>query len=202
VTVGTDAVEAGNGTPDVDEVDWEEETTAPYTWGEWRGVIVPALVAVAVMVFAVSAWYVLRDTEGAQRLDDLETSGSFNLEGYYRDPLTAYGPHARSINLTLEEGDVLELSYLVNGPPDGIQVRLQHPLHPDDGAGGTGGATVLASTVGRNGTLTFSTTEAGAYQVYFWHPGSARPPGAGDDPEIHMTAAVAYDLSVVRAHRP
>ena len=203
VTGETDGTEEVTETPDADEVDWEDETTAPYTWGEWRGVIVPALVAVAVMVIAVSAWYVLRDTEPeAQRLNDLETSGSFNLLGYYREPLTAYGPHARSINLTLEEGDVLELSYLVNGPPDGIQVRLQHPLHPDDGADGTGGATVHASAVGRNGTLRFSTTEAGAYQVYFWHPGSARPPGAGDDPEVHMTAAVAYDLSVVRAHRP
>lgn len=197
--LGEDGVEAS-----VPEgVEWEDETAVPYTWEEWRAVVVPAILVLVLVAVVVLAWSMLRDTgPDVQRLDDIDDSGSFNLLGYYREPLTAYGPHARPVNLTLETGDELVLTFLVNGPPEGIQVRLQDPLHPSDGANSTGGARVHASVVGRDGTLRFTSTDGGAYQVYFWHPGAARPPGTGDDPEAHITAAVAYDLVVVRAHRP
>ena len=193
--MGTAPEEAGDDGGSPDEV--------PYTRRESRGVLAPTLALVAVLALLVIAWHLVRDTGPEDALlGDVDESGSFKLRGHWRENLTAYGPHAHAINLTLEEGDLFILNYGSHGPPDGIQVRLQHPLHPSDGANGSGGTRVFASSAGGNGTLQLSVREAGAFQVYFWHPGSIRAPGEGDDADAHITASVSYDLSVRRAHRP
>ena len=174
-----------------------------YTRSEWRGVLTPAIVLLVVVALVVIAWYLVRDTgPDEQRMDDVDVNGSFNLIGYWMQNLTAYGSHVHAINLTFEEGDILALTYSSHGPPGGIQVRLQHPLHPTDGSDGTGGTKVYASSIGGNGTIDLIIDEGGAYQLYFWHPGSNRSPGEGDDPDDHTTAAVGYHLVVTRAHRP
>lgn len=197
---------AEDGTPPEAEVDDEpfgSDGPKRYTKGEWRSALKPALVLLAVVVILVVAWYLVSDTiPEDQRLDDVDRDGSVNLLGHKRDNLTAYGSHVHAINLTLESGDDLQLSFTSNGPPEGIQVRLQHPLHPSDGSGGAGGTQVFAMSSGGNGTIGFFVEEGGAYQVYFWHPGSARGPGPDDDPDDHITAAVSYHLVVIRAHRP
>lgn len=197
--------EGAPGSSGDDDVDafFRPDGDERYRRREWRAALTPALVVLAVVALLVVAWYLVADTgPEAQLLDDVDAEGSFNLLGHWRDGLTAYGSHVHAINLTLESGDELVLSFSSNGPPEGIQVRLQHPLHPTDGTGGAGGTQVFASSTGGNGTIRFFVQEGGAYQVYFWHPGSARPPGAGDDPDDHTTAAVAHHLVVTRAHRP
>jgi hypothetical protein len=183
--------------------DATETADTPYTRGEWMDALVPAILVVAVLVLVLVVWYLAGD-EGPieQGLDDVDENGSFNLQGQWVEDLTAYGTQAASINLTLDEGDRLSLSYSAHGPPDGIQVRLQHPLHPSDGANGTGGTRVFASSVGGNGTIELFVQEGGAYQLYFWHPGSTKMPGPDDDPDDHTLAAVSYHLVVIRAHRP
>ncbi len=174
-----------------------------YTRSEWRAVLTPAIVLLGVVALVVIAWYLVRDTgPDEHRMDDVDVNGSFNLMGYWMQNLTAYGSHVHAINLTLEEGDLLAITYSSNGPPGGIQVRLQHPLHPKDGSGGIGGTRVYASSIGGNGTIDLIVDEDGAYQIYFWHPGSNRSPGEGDDPDDHTTAAIGYHLVVTRAHRP
>jgi hypothetical protein len=181
----------------------DEEGDGRYTRDEWRGLLVPAAGVVAVLVISVVAWVLLSDPgPDVVRLDDVDERGSINLLGHWRENLTAYGPHAFAINLTLEEGDAVTLTYSSNGPPGGIQVRLQRPLHPSDGEGGTGGTTVHSSSSGVNGTVRLDVEEPGAYQVYIWHPGSARGPGPDDDPDDHTTAAVGYHLVVERGSRP
>jgi hypothetical protein len=107
-----------------------------------------------------------------------------------------------AINITLEKGDSVTLTYSSNGPPGGIQVRLQHPLHPTDGAAGAGGTEVYSSSSGGNGTVGLLVEESGAYQVYFWHPGSVEVPGPGDDPDAHITATVGFRLEIERGLRP
>jgi len=175
----------------------------PYSGTEWRAVATPALVLLVVVALAVVCWYMLRDTgPDTQPLEDMDVEGTFDLLGHWRKDLTVYGTHAGAINLTLAQGDTISLTYTSHGPPDGVKVRLQHPFHPTDGANGTGGTMVYASSVGGNGTIDLFVKEPGAYQVYFWHPGSTRALGEGDDPADHTTAAVSYHLVVVRAHRP
>jgi hypothetical protein len=160
-------------------------------------------VLIVMVVIAIIAWYLVVGTgPDDHRLEDVDEEGSFKLLGRWRQNLTAYGTHSYAVNLTLEEGDVFTLSYSSHGPPEGIQVRLQHPLHPTDGVDGTGGTRVYASSVGGNGTVDLFVEEGGAYQVYFWHPGANRPPGQDDEPDDHITAAVFYHLIVTRAHRP
>jgi hypothetical protein len=174
-----------------------------YSRGEWRGVLVPTAAVVAVLIISVVAWYLVTDPgPDVQRLEDIDEEGSFKLLGHCWGNSTAYGSHVHAINLTLEEGDTVTLSYTSNGPPDGIQVRLQHPLHPTDGQGGTGGSRVYSSSSGGNGTVGLFVEESGAYQLYFWHPGSILAPGPGDDPDAHITATVGYILEVTRGSRP
>ncbi len=174
-----------------------------YSREEMTRVVVPSVLSLAMVLMVVTVWYLLMDQGPEEHLlPEVEEEGSFNLVGHWAEGVTAYGPHARSINLTLEEGDVLSLIYTVSGPPGGIHVRLQHPLHPSDGINGTGGTAVHASSVGGNGSIHFLVEQGGAYQVYFWHPGSAQEPGEGDAPDDHVTAAVSYRLTVNRAHRP
>ena len=193
----------GEETTAEEDADQEADEDPRYTREEWRAALAPAIVLVSVLVVVVVAWYLVRDTGPEDHLlEDVDDQGSFKLLGAWRENLTAYGPHVRAINLTLEEGDVLALTYSSHGPPDGIQVRLQHPLHPTDGAGGTGGTRVYGSSSGGNGTIDLFVSEPGAYQLYFWHPGSIQAPGEGDDPDDHTTASVGYTLSVIRAHRP
>jgi len=180
-----------------------DQDVSSYTRKEWKVVVTPALLLVVVIALIFGAWYMLRDTGPDQPLlKDIDEDGTFNLQGHWREDLTVYGTHARGINITLDKGDTLTLAYSSNGPPDGIHVRLQHPLNPTDGANATGGTMVYASSVGGNGTVDLFIDEPGAYQVYFLHPGSTRAPGPGDDPDDHTLAAVAYHLVVVRAHRP
>jgi hypothetical protein len=177
--------------------------TEPYTRREWWTALAPAIVLLAFIVLLIFAWFMAWDTEPDEHLlGDMDDSGSFNLQGHWVEDPTPYGTHAFAINLTLEEGDALTLDYSAHGPPDGIQVRLQHPLHPKAGVEGTGGSLVYASSVGGNGTIEFFVQDAGAYQVYFWHPGSTKAAGQGDDPDDHTLAAVSYHLVVIRAHRP
>ncbi len=195
--------EKGKDGPQGPELEGAHEDGTRYSRSEWRGAVAPALVFVTLLILVLVAHYLLRDTGSEWHpLDDVDDSGSFDLPGRYEEELTAYGAYAYSINVTLDRSDRLTLSYRSNGPPDGIQVRLQHPLHPTDGIDGTGGAEVFSSSAGGNGSIDFFTREGGAYQVYFWHPGSAREPGPGDDPDIHVTATVTYDLQVIRGHRP
>ncbi|UCC93013.1 MAG: hypothetical protein JSW25_10210 [Thermoplasmata archaeon] len=187
---------------DVVEQDTEGDD-APFTRTEWRNALVPAILLFVVMTVVALAWYLAWDTSPEEhRLSDIDETGTLNLLGQWMEDPTAYGYHAAAINLTLEKGDTITLDYSAHGPPDGIQVRLQHPLHPSDGINGTGGAMVYASSVGGNGTVQLFVTEAGAYQLYFWHPGTTRAPGPGDDPDDHTLAVVGYHLVVVRAHRP
>lgn len=175
----------------------------PYTGTEWRAVVTPALVVLVVIALAVFSWYALTDSGPDHRPSkDIDDEGTFNLLGHWREDLTVYGTHVGAINLSLDKGDTVTMTYSSHGPPKGIQVRLQHPLHPTDGTDGTGGTIVYASSVGGNGTVNLFIEEPGAYQVYFWHPGSTSAPGVDDDPNDHTTAAVAYHLVVVRAHRP
>jgi hypothetical protein len=205
--VSVEGPKVGNGAkggPDESE-DGSGETHdgSIYTRWEWRGAVMPAVFLLVVVVVVVTGWYLLRDTgPDPNRLEDVDESGSFNLQGNWLEEPIAYGSHVHAINLTLERGDILDLSYSSNGPPGGIQVRLQHPLNPDDGTGGIGGTTVFSSTSGGNGTVHLFVELEGAYQLYFWHPGTARPPGDGDDPDDHLTAAVSYHLLVARANRP
>jgi hypothetical protein len=174
-----------------------------YSRDEWMRVVLPAVLLLAMLLMAATVWSLMKvPGPDEDLLADVDEAGSFNLVGHWTDGVTAYGPHARSVNLTLERGDDLSLVFSSNGPPDGIQVRLQHPLFPTDGANGTGGTRVYASAVGGNGSIHLLVEEEGAYQVYFWHPGSVRGPGEGDDPADHTTAAVSYHLVVARAHRP
>lgn len=190
--------DAGTG-PGPAEVDPDPS----YTRVEWTEVLFPAIIVLVLVIMFATAWYLLGDAEQEEHiLEDVNEEGSFNLVGYWSDDPVPYGSQARAINLTLEVGDIVSLDYSAIGPPGGIHVRLQHPLHPQDGANGTGGTTVLASSVGGNGTIDLFVEEGGAYQIYFWHPGSSRPPGEVDDPSDHVTAAVAYRLTVTRANRP
>ncbi len=174
-----------------------------YLRSEWRSVVVPSVVFIALVVLVLLVIYLTRDTgDHHQRLEDVNEDENFNLRGHWVPVLRAYGPHSHPINLTLDVGDQLVLTYTTFGPSGGIQVRLQHPLHPTDGVNGTGGTVVYASTVGETGSIRFTATEGGAYQVYFWHPGSVVPPGPDDDPDAHITAAVSSHLKVTRAMRP
>ena len=174
-----------------------------YSRSEWRSVVVPSVVFIALVVLVLLAIYLTRDTgDHHQRLGDVDESDNFNLLGHWVPELHAYGSHSHPINLSLEVGDQLVLTYTTFGPPGGIQVRLQHPLHPTDGVNGTGGTEVYSSAVGENGSIRFTATEGGAYQVYFWHPGSVVPPGPDDDPDAHIRAAVSSHLKVTRAMRP
>lgn len=191
------------GDPREDLPDGPMGIDTPYTRSEWLDVTYPALVLLALVALAVLAWYMLHDTApDGSGLEDLDETGSFNLLGHWRGEGAPYGTHSWALNLTLDEGDRLTLTYSSNGPPDGIQVRLQHPLHPTDGSNGTGGTMVHASSVGGNGTVELFVSEPGAYQVYFLHPGATKAPGAGDDPDDHTTAAVSYHLAVHRGRRP
>jgi len=186
--------------PDVME---DDAKGTRYLRSEWRSVIVPSVVFIALVVLVLFAIYLTRDTgDDHQRLEDVNENANFNLLGHWVPELHAYGSHSHPFNLTLDVGDVLVLTYTTFGPPSGIQVRLQHPLHPTDGINGTGGTEVYASTVGENGSIRFTATEGGAYQVYFWHPGSVVPPGPDDDPDVHITAAISSHLKVTRALRP
>lgn len=165
--------------------------------------LLPSLALLAVLALFVSAHLLtLDDGEVHHPLRDVDETGTFNLAGNWVENLTAYGSHSHSINLTMDEGDHLILEFTSFGPAGGIQVRLQHPLHPTDGADGTGGTQVVASTVGENGTLEMTVREPGAYQVYFWNPGAARPPGPGGDPDAHSSAGGSYHLRVERSGRP
>lgn len=181
----------------------EDEKETRYARHEWRSVVVPSVVFIALVVLVLLAIYLTRDTgDHHQRLGDVDESDNFNLLGHWVPELHAYGSHSHPINLSLEVGDQLVLTYTTFGPPGGIQVRLQHPLHPTDGVNGTGGTEVYSSAVGENGSIRFTATEGGAYQVYFWHPGSVVPPGPDDDPDAHIMVAVSYHLEVTRALRP
>jgi hypothetical protein len=188
--------------PRPDDVEEDGKGTG-YSRSEWRSVVIPSAVFIALVVLILLVIYLTQDTgDDHQRLDDVDVNENFNLLGHWVPELHAYGSHSHPINLTLEVGDQLILTYSTFGPPGGIQVRLQHPLHPTDGVNGTGGTEVYSSTVGENGSIRFTATEGGAYQVYFWHPGSVVPPGPDDDPNKHITAAVSYHLLVTRALRP
>ncbi|MCJ2540963.1 MAG: hypothetical protein LN414_06830, partial [Candidatus Thermoplasmatota archaeon] len=75
-----------------------------YTRSEWRGVLTPAIVLLAVVALVVIAWYLVRDTGPDEHtMDDVDVNGSFNLIGYWMQNLTAYGSHVHAINHTLEE---------------------------------------------------------------------------------------------------
>jgi hypothetical protein len=188
--------------PGPDDVEKDGKGTR-YSRSEWRSVVVPSAVFIALVILVLLVIYLTQDTgDDHQRLDDLDESDNFNLLGHWVPELHAYGPYSHPVNLTLEVGDQLVLTYTTFGPPGGIQVRLQHPLHPTDGVNGTGGTEVYSSAVGENGSIRFTAREGGAYQVYFWHPGSVVPPGPSDDPNAHITAAVSYHLQVTRALRP
>ena len=183
-----------------DEVDPDD---SPYSRSEWWAVLIPALMLLAIVSLIVFTWYMLLDTgPDHQPLQDVDEEDTFNLLGHWRRDLTVYGTHVASVNLTLDKGDSLTMTFASHGPPEGIQVRLQHPLHPTDGMNGTGGTMVYATSVGGNGTIVLSIEEPGAYQLYFWHPGATKAPGPGDDPDDHTMAAVTYRLVVIRAHRP
>jgi hypothetical protein len=208
---GREGREDGEGPDDGGEVGGPREgppaaTTnrdLPYTRSEWLGVTYPALLLLGLVALAALGWYMLHDTApDGSGLEDLEETGTFNLLGHWREDGTPYGTHTWALNLTLDEGDRLTLTYSSHGPPEGIQVRLQHPLHPTDGSNGTGGTKVHASSVGGNATIHLFVSEPGAYQVYFLHPGAYRAPGAGDDPDDHTTAAVSYHLTVHRGRMP
>jgi hypothetical protein len=175
----------------------------PYTKGEWSSALIPVITFLTAVVLVVVSWYLVTDTGTEDPLlDDMDESGSFNLQGQWVEQPKAYGPHTKALNLTLEHGDTLTLTYSAHGPPGGIQVRVQHPLDPSDGVNGTGGARVFASSVGGNGTVDLFVENEGAYQVYFWHPGVTKAPGPDDDPDDHTLAAVGYRLVVNRANRP
>lgn len=177
-------------------------TDEPYRIQEIRRTFIPGVVLVVLVIVVIVAWWSLRDTgEDLQPLDDIDASDNFNLLGYYVEDLVAYGPYAHAVNLTLARGDRLVLEYTSSGPPGGVQVRLQARQDPSDGVDGAGGAQVVASSVGERGKIELRVEEGGAFQLYFWHPGSARPPGPDDDPDGHVTAAVSYDLRVERAIR-
>ncbi len=194
--------ESGAGTAPAVELEEEGPERAPYSRTEWRGAIVPAVVFIALVIALVVAWYLVRDTGPEDLLmEDLDEEGSFTLLGHWRENLTAYGSHVHAINLTLEEGDTLNLTYTSHGPPGGVQVRVQHPLNPADGTGGAGGTRVYASSVGGNGSIDLFVLEPGAYQVYFWHPGAVQEPGPSDDADDHTTAVIGYRLVVDRGRR-
>ena len=150
------------------------------------------------MVVAILAVHLMQEREHWEPLDDVELSGSFRLQGAYDADPVPYGPHARAINITLRERDHLVLSFFTGGLESGIQVRVQSPLHPDGG----GAPEVLASSEGTDGTIDLIAKADGAFQMYFWHPGSARPPGTGDDDSLHYPVDVTYDLRIERAMRP
>ncbi len=175
-----------------------EEEQAGYTLADLRTVAVPAAVLVTLVVVAILAVHLIREREHWEPLDDLELSGSFRLQGPYDADLAPYGPHSRAVNITLRERDHLVLSFFTGGLETGIQVRVQSPLHPVGG----GGPEVLASSEGTDGTIDLIANANGAFQVYFWHPGSARPPGDGDDEALHYPVDVTYDLRIERAMRP
>ena len=185
---------------DDDGVVGDQEEAETYTRQELRGIIVPAAVFLVVVgVVIVGLHFILGSWEGHSSLDDVDISGSFTLEGAWRENLTAYGPHAMALNLTLDEGDQVMLTFSSMGPPGGIQVRLQRPLHTGDVGGGQVPTDVVASEAAGNGSLEHTVIEPGAYQVYFWHPGSARDPS---QTEAHLSATVSYHLVVTRAGRP
>jgi hypothetical protein len=199
VTAGGEG--AGEGPPMVDTVVWEEATSYPVP--EVRGVLLPALVLLSIVILLLVADHLTDD--GGSRLyplEDVDTSGSFHLAGDYSTEPVAYGPSTHAINLTLNVGDRLVLTYSSFGPSGGIQVRLQHPLSSRDGVNGTGGTEVHSMAAGGNGTMDFLVREGGAYQVYFWHPGSARPPHPGEGADAHSVASVTYTLRVTRGNRP
>jgi hypothetical protein len=178
----------------------ELEEAEVYTGTELRGAVLPAVVfLVVVAVVIVGLYFILGTGEGERPLEDIDMSGSITLDGAWRENLTAYGPHVVAINLTLAEGDEVELSFSSMGPPGGIQVRLQRPLHPESVGGSQVPTDVVASAASGNGSLEHIVVDPGAYQVYFWHPGSARDPSDGG---YHFQASVSYHLVVHRAGRP
>jgi hypothetical protein len=169
-----------------------------YLGRELRAVAIPAVVVLALVIAVAVGWYVTRDTgEEMVPLKDIDSSGAVTLDGAYQPDLSSYGPHVLAINVTLAVGDELLLTFSATGPPDGVQARVQRPLHP--GGGEPGGGEVLASAVGTNGTIDYWAAAEGAFQIYFWHQGSVRE---GGEPEEHNPAYLSYELKVFRAHRP
>jgi hypothetical protein len=150
-------------------------------------------------VVIVGLHFILGSWEGHTSREDVDTSGSFTLDGAWRENLTAYGPHVMALNLTLAEGDHVVLTFTSSGPPGGIQARLQRPLHPESFGGGQVPTDVVASEAAVNGSYEHTVVDPGAYQVYFFHPGSARDPS---DVDAHYHATVFYRLAVERAGRP
>jgi hypothetical protein len=180
-----------------EEADWEDvsDEAKVYTRAEIWSIVFPTLVVVSLVVtIIVGLVIIIGPDDQAHELEDLRTAGSFTLDGVALNGTPLYGPHVWAYNLTLADGDVLSLTYSSTGPPGGIQVRLQHPLHPSQ----VGPVEVHTSAVGANGSLEYTAATAGAYQVYFYHPGASR---TSDDGDAHQYASVTYTLVVDRIGR-
>jgi hypothetical protein len=177
------------------ESEWEEDDSR-YSWSDARPLVVPIVViSSVVVVILVGLHFIQGPDDDVTRLEDVDMSGTFTLDGSAQNPFTHYGPHVWSHNLTLRKGDTIVLRYTSSGPPEGIHVRLQHPLLPQQAEP----VEVHASSAGANGSIDLVIGISGAYQVYIYHPGAARPP---EDPDAHQYATVVYDLEVTRANRP
>jgi len=162
------------------------------------------LVYVVILIFVVLSFVViairLADLWAPEErpLGDVSDSGTFDLDGATVDPYVPFGGHAHAINVTLLAGDRLRLEFTVTGPPDGVEALLQRPISPTNAS--TSPAMVLESATGLSGSINFTAVEPGAYQVYFFHPASVRPPPTGVDAgDWHVDARVTYSLRIQRA---
>jgi hypothetical protein len=175
---------------------YREAYTLREAWPYLAATVIVVVLAIAVILSA--AW--LRDVWGTtpRPLGDLTRSGTVELRTEDADPPNPYGPHAFALNVTLAAGDVVTVVVTSVGPIDGVEVFIQHPLHPTNASSMP--ATVWSMGAGSQVSLSLEATAPGAYQVYVIHPGAVRPPPLGVDPfDWNVPAQVTYSVMVVRA---
>lgn len=190
-------------------VESTEAPSVPMAAGEYREayslkeaipyiVATVVVLALSVVIILYAVW--LRDVWGtSQGLPGDQTwTGSLELRAEYADPDLPYGRHAFALNVTLQAGDVVTVEVTSIGPVDGVEVFIQHPLHPTNASHAP--VEVWSMGAGPSVTLSLESTEPGVYQVYVLHPGAVRPPPPGVDPfDWHVPAQVTYSISVARA---